>query len=803
LTLGLTTGAARQRLAELGRNEIVRDEPSSPWRMFAAQFRSPLIWLLLGAALASRLLGEASDAVAIVVIVVINALVGLFQEYRSQRAMTALRAMTAPRARVIRDGLAVVIETTEVVPDDILVLEAGDIVAADASVIEAHALSTNEAALTGESLPVDKDTLPVPSESTLTQRSDTVFMGTTVAAGSGRARVVATGMGTALGHIATLIETAEQRQTPLQHRLERLSRSLLILCLSIVTIVAIAGLLHGQAPLAVLMSAVSLAVAAVPEGLPAVVTIALAIGVQRMAARNVLVRKLPSVETLGCATVICTDKTGTLTTGTMSVREIWGEDHRAVIQAAAACCDAERGSNGASRSGDPTEIAILDAAAERGIFKEQIELSDPRVSVTPFDARRRRMSILRANGVLYAKGAIEAIAELSPGSLGAGAAAAREMAQRGLRVLAVAVGSGPETDHPQLRFLGLIGIADPPRSEAIDAVRAAKQAGIGTVMITGDHPATALAVGRELGLVAAGQDASDVIHARATPEQKLEIVRRWKSRGAIVAMTGDGVNDAPALREADIGIAMGKSGTEVAREASDMILADDNFASIVAAVREGRGIFENIRKSVLYLMAGNVGEMAVMLGAAIVGLPLPLLPLQILWVNLVTDGLPALALVMEPTDRDILRRPPRRPEEAMLGPSEWRLIVVIGLIHGAVALGTFVWARGAYGLAEARSMTFSTLVFGQIYSSLGFRNRLKVLWEIGPMTNLRLVAVVAVSASLQLALQRIPAARDLFHLTSPSIGNQLIPLLAGLTPISFLELAKLIPRWANHGARAA
>jgi Ca2+-transporting ATPase len=565
-----------------------------------------------------------------------------------------------------------------------------------------------------------------------------------------------------------------------------------------VALVALLGLLRRQPPMDVLMSAVSLAVAAVPEGLPALVTIALAIGVQRMAARNVLVRRLPSVETLGCATVICTDKTGTLTTGAMTVRELWGEDPAALMRAAAACCEAELGPDGRSGTGDPTEIAILADAAARGIFREQIESSNRRVAVTPFDTKRRRMSILRADGTLYVKGAIEAIAGPSPAGRAPADQAAQEMAARGLRVLAVAVGSGAEAEGAPLRLLGLVGLADPPRREAVDAVAAAQQAGIRTVMVTGDHPTTALAIGRELGLLAPGQDPVEVIHARATPEDKLEIVRRWKSRGAIVAMTGDGVNDAPALREAHIGIAMGRGGTEVAREASDMILADDNFASIVAAVREGRGIFENIRKSLLYLMSGNVGELALMLGAAAVGLPLPVLPLQILWVNLVTDGLPALALVMDPVDREILRRPPRRPEEPMLGVSEWRLIVAMGLLHAAITFAVFLWAIGSRDLAEARTLAFTTLVFGQIFSSLGFRDRRRLFWEVGPLTNRRLLAVVALSGLLQLLLMRLSATRVLFHLTNPPLGDQLVPLIAGLLPLTTLELGKWIHRRAGR-----
>jgi Ca2+-transporting ATPase len=798
---GLSDAEVRRRLDEVGRNELPRERPRSPWRMLAGQFGSPLVWLLLGAAVVSGLLGDVVDTIAIGAIVVVNALVGFAQEHRAERALLALRAMTAPRARVVRGGRVLVIEAAEVVPGDVLVLEAGDVVAADARLLEAHALTADEAPLTGESLPVTKAAgAPAAGDGAAVGQTspDVVYMGTTLATGSGRAEVTATGLRTALGHVARLVSTAEQGETPLQRRLARVGTSLLLLCVAVVLAVAALGLLRGERPLEVLMSAVSLAVAAVPEGLPAIVTIALAIGVQRMAARHVLVRTLAAVETLGCATVICTDKTGTLTTGVMAVRELWGEDHRAVLAAAAACCDADLGPDGRSGSGDPTEVAILVAAAERGVSKDAIERASPRLSVTPFDPARRWMAIGRSDGRVYFKGSIEALG-VGPEA----AAVATEMAGRGLRVLGVAIGFAGAQEPETARLVGLVGLADPPRTEAIEAVAAARRAGIRTVMITGDHPATALAIARELGLVAAGEDPGELVHARTTPEQKLEIVRAWKARGAVVAMTGDGVNDAPALREAHIGVAMGKSGTAVAREAADMVLADDDFASIVAAVEEGRGVFENIRKSLLYLLAGNVGELGVMLAAAAIGLPLPLLPLQILWVNLVTDGLPALGLVMDPADPDALRRPPRRPDEPMLGGAEWRLIAAVGVLHGALTLAVFAWALRGHGLGTARTLAFSTLVFDQLFLPLGFRHRRKVLWALGPFTNARLLAIIALTALLQLALTAVPATRALFHLTSLSLSLALVPVVVGLVPVTLLELSKLAARsWQARAARA-
>jgi Ca2+-transporting ATPase len=542
------------------------------------------------------------------------------------------------------------------------------------------------------------------------------------------------------------------------------------------------------------MSAVSLAVAAVPEGLPAVVTIALAVGVQRMAARNVLVRKLAAVETLGSTTVICTDKTGTLTTGVMAVRDVWGADHDRVVSAGAACCDAELGPDGRGGTGDPTELAILAAAFERGVRRELIEASAPRRATRPFDAATRRMSVLRANSVLYVKGALESVLPLCarrPADAGVERAAS-VMAARGLRVLAVAVGTGP--DERDLELLGLVGMADPPRTEAIEAVAAARVAGIRTIMITGDHPVTAEAIAREMGIAAPGDSASTVVHARAAPEDKLRIVGDLQARGHVVAMTGDGVNDAPALREAHVGVAMGITGTEVTRAAADVVLADDSFASIVAGVREGRGIFDNIRKTLIYLLTGNLGELVVMLGAAIAGLPLPLLPLHLLWVNLVTDGLPALALVLEPASPRVMARPPRSPSEPMLGRSEWAAVAATGAFEGAVVLATFWWAQRSGDVARARTLAFATLVFCELFRAFAARSRSRILWELGVLTNVRLLAVIVLSVSLQLGLHSIGGLRSLFQLQALTPAELGVSVALGLLPVTALELAKLVGR---------
>ncbi len=794
---GLSTTEAQRRLAEFGPNEIRREQTTTPLKLLARQFASPVIWLLLGASVVSAALGELLDAIAIGAIVIVNAAIGFFQEHRAERAVMALRSMTAPRARVMRDGRSDMVSANTIVPGDLLVLEAGDVAAADARLHRAHALTTNEAPLTGESTPVEKQTVPTVPDTPLAERHDFVFMGTSIATGTGLAEVVATGMQTELGRIAHLLATAEESVSPLQRRLARVSQTLLYICGGIVAVVAVAGLLRGWPAMQVFLTAVSLAVAAVPEGLPAVVTIALAVGVQRMAARHVLVRRLPAVETLGCATVICTDKTGTLTTGVMRVRELWGRDHTRLLEAGAACCDAEIGRDGSGGVGDPTELAILLAAAERGTHRDEIERANPRVAEVPFDSVKKWMSIERADGRVYIKGAVESVLPLCVAGVDGASEANAQMAERGLRILAVGVApAGPEVSAT---LLGLIGIADPPRTEAIEAVAAARAAGISTVMITGDHPVTARAIARELGILSSVDSVEELVHARATPEDKIRIVRAWKGRGAVVAMTGDGVNDAPALREAHIGIAMGLTGTEVTRETSDMVLADDNFASIVAAIREGRGIFDNIRKTLVYLLSGNTAELTVMLVAALGGLPLPLLPLHLLWINVVTDGLPALALVVDPPEDDVLQRPPRHPDEPMLGRAQWRFIITTGLLQAAATLGVFVWALKARDLSEARNLAFSTLVFGELFRAFAARSTTRVFWETGVFTNVRLLGVVLFSVLMQLGIHYIPAAQEVFKVGPLSAADCALTLLVALGPVTVIEVSKLVRRWHARG----
>ncbi|MBK9646931.1 MAG: cation-translocating P-type ATPase [Deltaproteobacteria bacterium] len=783
---GLSAQDAAQRLAEHGANELHRSEPTPRWRLFARQLMSPVIGLLIAAAIAAGVLKEWVDAVAILAIVLLNAVIGYSQESRAEDAVRALRAMTAPRATARRDGQLVKIPAAEIVVGDLLVLEAGDKVAADARLIEAHALRVDEAALTGESEAVEKSTAPVADDAPIAERTDQVFAGTSITAGVGVAEVLKTGMNTEIGRIAKLLGDAEEGLTPLQLQLNHVTSTLIKACLVVVALVAALGVYRAQPWLDVLLSSVSLAVAAVPEGLPVVVSLALAVGVQRLAARHVLVRKLMAVETLGATSVVCTDKTGTLTTGQMTARALVAPDEQALLWAAAACCDAEL----ASRGGDTTELAILQLAAERGVTREAIEAAEPRVFERPFDTNLRRMSIFREGNRLYMKGGIESVLPLC--SHGAERAQAENdaLAARGLRVLAVAKGEGP--DEAGLTLMGLIGLADPPRPEAVAAVAEARGAGIVTVMITGDQKVTALAIAREMGILAEGEPPDERVHARVSPEEKLNIVREWKAKGAIVAMTGDGVNDAPALKEAHVGVAMGIAGTEVTREAADIVLADDNFASIIAGVREGRAIFDNIRKTLVYLLTGNAAELLLMLIAALAGLPVPLLPIHLLWINLVTDGLPALALSLDPTQDDVLKRPPRDAAEPMLGRAQWLRVAVVGALEAALTLGVYLWALDHGPTDAARDLAFTTLVFSELMRSFAARSDTRTLPQLGAASNLRLLAVVTLTGAAQVGMHFVPGIRAVFGLHPLTLGEIGLCFLLGLIPVTILEVTKLV-----------
>jgi Ca2+-transporting ATPase len=877
---GLAPAEAARRLTLFGPNEIGGAHRISPARIFISQFTDFMVLVLIAAAIVSYFLGEAADVVAILAIVVLNAVLGFVQEYRAERAMERLRELAAPTARVVRRGAGtqswegaeageLVIPARELVPGDVVLIEAGDRVAADMRVMEAHSLQTQEAALTGESTPTPK-TASVPAESAgLADLAHGLFMGTEVASGRGLGLVVATGATTEFGKIAGLIGRDVRGFTPLQRRMEELGRYLVLACLVVSGLVVWAGILRGEPPLQMLLAGVSLAVAAIPEGLPAVVTILLAMGVQRMIRRRVIVRKLPAVETLGCATVICADKTGTLTQNEMTVRRLWtpaglydvtgqgfglvgavrpvqgsrGIDPalRLLLVGGVLCANARLARDDAparveSRRlppavrapdrvivhGDPTEGALLVAAAKVGLIKSVLDRHFPRLGEIPFSAERRRMTTIHRLGsgggpgsaVVFCKGAPDTILDLCAHYQGRQGplALTREgqakilavnagMAASGLRVLAVAYRPLPartaideftETGLEEgLILAGLVGMSDPPRPEVAQAVKVCHQAGVRVCMITGDHPATALAVAKELHLldpalpdekqmltgreldrlpdrILARRVEDACVYARVSPGHKLRIVRALRSRGQVVAMTGDGVNDAPAVREADIGVAMGLTGTAVTKEASDMILTDDNFASIVAALEEGRTIYDNIRRSIRYLLSCNTGEILTMLIGALLHLPLPLLPLQILWVNLVTDGLPAMALGLQAPEADVSTRPPRSPRESVFARGLGVKILGRGIIIGLSTIGVYVLALRATGwdLLLARTVAFATLVLSQLVHSFDCRSERRALVEVPLSSNWYLVVGALVSLAMLLGAIYIPELRPFFK-TAP------------------------------------
>ncbi|MDR3590285.1 MAG: cation-translocating P-type ATPase [Negativicutes bacterium] len=851
---GLSTGEVRDRLARFGYNEMAEKTKVSWWRRFLAQFQDFMVLVLLAATLISGLLGEYTDAVTILAIVLINAGLGFVQEHRAEQSMDALKRLSAPTARVVRNGTIQHIPARDLVPGDILLLEPGDIIAADARLAAASNLEAEEAALTGESLPVRKLADRVyPEDVTLGDRKNMVYAGTMITRGRGKGIVCATAMNTEVGRIAGMIQAVEEDETPLQRRLDHLGKWLVWGCLLVCLLVVVTGVAKGQPLFLMCMTGISLAVAAIPEGLPAIVTVALALGVQRMIRKNAIVRKLPAVETLGCTTVICSDKTGTLTQNAMTVRKIFtGSNHVYEISGVgyeikgefllnkqefdvkkdkclqqclfigALCNNSVLKQNnvgitgiwrrlsgsGWSVEGDPTEGALVVAGAKAGVWRSNIEKSQVRVGEIPFEAERRRMSVAYRQGdgavVLYSKGAPDTVLELcryyfdgererplTPEIMARIVAANEALTSEALRVLAVAyrrlaaaeAANVDEAAERELVFAGLAGMIDPPREEARSAIAVCRQAGIKTVMITGDHRNTAVAIAQELrlykegtSLAVTGRELDSVsdrelaamvnnvaVYARVSPAHKLRIVRALKQNGHIVAMTGDGVNDAPAIKEADIGIAMGLTGTDVSREAAAMTLVDDNFATIVAAVEEGRGIYDNIRKFIRYLLSCNIGEVLTMFVAGLAGFPMPLLPVQILWVNLVTDGLPAMALGVDPKEPDIMNRPPRNPAESVFSRGLSRKIITRGLQIGLSTVGVFMLVYlFEHDLALARTMAFSTLVFCQLFHVYDCRSEVLTIFELGLTGNKYLLLATCCSTLMQLAVIYVPFLRDIF-----------------------------------------
>jgi len=849
---GLASGEIKNRLKKFGYNEMVEKEKLAWWKRLLAQFQDFMVLILLAATLISAFLGEYADAVTILIIVIFNAILGFVQEYRAEKSMDALKRMAAPTARVIRNGILQQITAREIVPGDIMALESGDKIAADARLIDVQSMEVEEAALTGESLPVRKVANKQYDEnSSLGDRKNMVYAGTSIVKGRGKAVVCATGMVTEVGRIADMIQESEHESTPLGKRLDSLGRWLVWGCLVICSIVVITGVAKGEPLFLMCMAGISLAVAAIPEGLPAIVTVALAIGVQRMIKRNAIIRKLPAVETLGCTTVICSDKTGTLTQNAMTVRKIvtngntyevtgTGYDIKGnfllnkqefepkkdkcllqCLEISVLCNNSILKHNNVDISGlwrnkanpswsiegDPTEGALVVAAAKANIWRSEVERHQRRLAEIPFESERCRMSVVYENNnkhVVYVKGAPDVILGLcryytkSSGDVVLTDAmkaeilvANEQMTQQAFRVLAVAYrqitkleADNTEVDlERELVFVGLMGMIDPPRPEAKRAIALCRRAGIRAVMITGDHRNTAVAIAKELEMfnnesnqALTGTELDHLsdeefvkiintitVYSRVSPAHKLRIVRALKQQGHIVAMTGDGVNDAPAIKEADIGIAMGINGTDVTKEAAAMVLADDNFATIVAAVEEGRGIYDNIRKFIRYLLSCNLGEVLTMFIATILGLPLPLLPVQILWVNLVTDGFPAMALGVDPNDHNIMNRQPRNPRESVFSRGLSRKIIARGL---QIGISTVLVFAGVYflrnDLAEARTMAFCTLVFTQMFHVFDCRSELFSVFEIGLFKNKYLLAATGCSTCMQLLVVYHPFMREVF-----------------------------------------
>lgn len=858
---GLTEHQAAQRLEKYGPNALAAPPRQGLLSRVLTQMGDPMVLVLLGAAglsLVSSGGRDWLDAAIILGIVAVNSLISITQEDRAQHALEELQKLSSPTAQVVREGQPRSIPAHQVVPGDILLLQAGDMVPADARLLEANRLQADESAMTGESVPVEKSPgPPLPEDAPLGDWSNMVLSGTLITAGRGRALVCATGMDSQMGRIAGLLSQQDQGDSPLQRRMVEISRTLSFVCLCACAVMFGVGLLRGKGMLDMFLTAVSLAVAAIPEGLPAIVSIVLALGVGRMARQGAIVKGLPAVETLGCAGVICSDKTGTLTQNKMTVRQLWllpGARRREALTAACLCSDARLvwHAGAPQAQGDPTEAALVVYAARDGIDQLRLEQEQPRRDEVPFDSKRKRMSTLhpRPGGGwrLYVKGAPDVLLErcvngpngpLSPGDRGRIVAANEEMARQALRVMAVAFRdldkAPPSLEgqdwEQQLTFLGLFGLMDPPRPQAAQAVALCHRAGVRPVMITGDHRSTAVAVARELDIFREGDLAvtgaeldfmpqqvleEEVdkfsVFARVSPEHKLRVVKAWQARGAVVAMTGDGVNDAPALKAADIGCAMGRSGTEVAKGAAQLILTDDNFSTIVAAIREGRGVYANIRKAIHYLLSCNIGEIFTIFTATLLDLgQMPLVPVQLLWLNLVTDSLPALALGVEPVEEGVMELPPRPADQGLFDRKFSLRLCWQGLMVGLLTLGAYflglrhLAAPGQEG-AVANTMAFATLTLSQLFHAFNARSEDRSLFSLGVFSNPAMNRAFLGGLAMQLAVLLVPPLQGVFSVTGLDLSQWLTVLLLAAAPIPICEVAKALDRGRNaakHSHKAA
>lgn len=865
---GLSNAEVETRRAEYGLNELIEKRRKSVWMMFLDQFKDFMILILIGAAVIAGMIGEPADTIAITVIVLLNAILGFVQEYRAEKAMAAIKKMAAPSASVLREGDVISIPVEQLVPGDRVILEAGNIVPADLRLTEAVQLQLDEAALTGESLPVEKITEVIQEQDIpLGDRKNMAFKGTLITKGRGQGLVTDTGMRTQLGRIAALLQDQDEGRTPLQKRLAVFGKKLAYAVLAICVIVFVVGLLRGEPPLLMLLTAISLAVAAIPEALPAVITISLALGARKLVKQHALIRKLPAVETLGSVSYICTDKTGTLTQNRMSVERVYLNDglvstdnlpeensqpaikrplaehpHAELLLCSLALCNDTRLDGEGAVIGDPTETALFDLAREKGFLRETLEAEHPRLAEIPFDAERKLMTTFhswrKGQVVSITKGAAEAIvarstrvhsdtngSEIDQASV---QNATEQIASDGLRTLGFGFRLWDTIPDPleaeqvetDLTLTGLVGMLDPPRPEAAESVALCRSAGIRPVMITGDHPLTAEVIARRVGIiheegesVLTGQELQQLsldelenqvekirVYARVSPEQKLKIVQALQERGHFVAMTGDGVNDAPALKRADIGVAMGITGTDVSKEAAHMILLDDNFSTIVKTVREGRRIFDNIRKFIKYTMTSNLGEIWTIFLAPLMGLPIPLLPIHILWINLVTDGVPGLALTAEPGEKDLMQRPPRDPKESIFAHGLGAHIIWVGLLMGAVSLFTQAWFIDR-SQTHWQTMVFTVLCLSQMGHVLAIRSERESFFSQGPFSNMPLFAAVALTFALQMATIYVPFLNPIFK-TAPLTAAELAISLA-LSTIVFVavELEKVFKRRKSQASR--
>lgn len=828
---GLTNEEAAKRLQKYGPNELADEDRESILVTFFKNFKDVMILVLIAAAVLSVVLHEYIDAIIIMIIVVLNAVISTFQERKAQNAIDSLKQMSTPDSIVIREGHKRIISSRDLVPGDIVVLETGNIVPADGRIITGTNLQVEESALTGESLPVEKDeTFTTDENIPIGDRKNMVFSSTIVTYGRGMFVVTDTGMDTEIGKIAFMILQEESRVTPLQRRLDKVGKVLAGLVLLIAAGIFALGMYEGNPLTEMLMTAISIAVAAIPEGLPAVVTIVLALGVQRLSKKRAVIRHLPAVETLGSASVICSDKTGTLTQNKMQVKKVFllGDDQQLLVEGFALNNDADYDEEDEKYLGDPTETALVEFALSLDMPKDQLEKAYPRIKEIPFDSERKMMTTLHKSGdefIQFTKGSTEEILNRSNRILVDGQV--RPMttedrhliqeknetyAQDALRVLSLAYNkSNNEADllkEEDLIYIGLLGMNDPPRDTSAESIRQAKLAGIKTVMITGDHLVTALAVAKEIGIYEDGNKAitgreleamddealadqvEDIrVYARVAPEHKVRIVKAWQDKGHIVAMTGDGVNDAPSLKNADIGIAMGIVGTDVSRNAADLVLMDDNYSTIVSAVEEGRGIYDNIQRTIRFLLSCNLGEIVLILAGLLTKLGIPLLPVQILWVNLVTDSLPALALGVESLEKNAMIRPPRDPKEGLLTTKAYLLTLIEGIVVGGTAFGAYYYGLG-FSPEIGRTMAFATIALAQLVHAINMRST-NTIFSKNLFSNKAFIAAFLISALLQVAVITIPQLASIFKVVPLSIDLWIVVAGLSVIPLIFTEIRKI------------